>query len=354
MIKLPWEPIYTIERSDMPEVTIFGVISVVSGLARNEDGKVFAQQLVSVGDVGHLLWTRSLLKPWQLLSHLPQIRKKFPALTSEHLALMMSSHNAEPHHLELLKEIAQIGNLDESHLKCPPSYPLSQQMRLKHQADGVAPKPLFHNCSGKHFSYLLDVKIRGGDPERYLKPEEPQFSSLRKLLAYLLGRANDQFATTIDGCQLPNYGLSAVEIACLYHGLLSPVPPYWTEPASDDLANQVQCLNTVGQWMRQFPEVIGGLDRLDSRLTKGDLSSDKTIITVAKNGADGLLGIAVAPCKKYVNGLGVLIKLSSGYDLKHMQVVVSQLFERLELTEPASVPQTLGIRTDHIKTKFHF
>jgi L-asparaginase II len=353
MTNLPWHPIFTIERSGMPEVTVFGIISVVEPSSNRQDGKSFYHQVIRVGDVDCTLWTRSLLKPWQLLSHLERIRQGLPDLSEEHFALMMSSHSGEPHHLKLLNEIARIGNLDESQLQCPPSYPLSPLMRSRLKAEGKAPKSIFHNCSGKHFSYLLDVELKGEDTKKYLDPKGTQFKPLKTLLKSVLGRGDDLQETT-DGCQLPNYGLSALEIACLYHGLLSPLPCDLVQNLAADHAVQVKDLSTIGGWMKQFPKIIGGEDRLDSRITQGELQSDKNIPIVAKDGADGLLGIAVAPNEKHANGLGIVIKLSSGYEIKHMQIVVGEIFRRLGLVQPVCDQAVPGIRSDHVKTRFHF
>ncbi|MFX6857585.1 asparaginase, partial [Acinetobacter baumannii] len=94
-----------IERSEQPEVTVYGIISVVG--ANSSTGKV--DEILAYGDVNHFLWSRSLLKPWQLLSHYEIIKENFPKLKPKHLALMMASHSCEQIHLDLLADIIAIG-----------------------------------------------------------------------------------------------------------------------------------------------------------------------------------------------------------------------------------------------------
>jgi hypothetical protein len=83
---------------------------------------------------------------------------------------------------------------------------------------------------------------------------------------------------------------------------------------------------------------------------------------VAKEGADGLLGLGVAACPRYPNGLGIAIKLSSGFDSHHMELITREIVSALGLTSQGNKAVSKAdadtdmptIRTDHIKTEFHF
>jgi L-asparaginase II len=125
--------------------------------------------LVQLGDINYQLWSRSLLKPWQLVQHLPILKRHFPQLKSEHLALFMASHSAEPRHLELLEEIIAITGANEAGLKCPPATPLSSETKSQIGPGEEKARRRFHNCSGKHIGYLSAIKASGGDPEKYLQ-----------------------------------------------------------------------------------------------------------------------------------------------------------------------------------------
>ena len=73
---------------------------------------------------------------------------------------------------------------------------------------------------------------------------------------------------------------------------------------------------------------------------------------IAKEGADGLLGVSIVS-NKFPNGLGICIKLSSGFDNKHMELILREILQQLELAPPKK-KEAQDVRVDHIKTHFHF
>lgn len=332
--KTPWQPLYTIERSGITEVSVYGIVSVVEGTASRD-----VRQLLEFGDVNYMLWSRSLLKPWQLLSHFQELIDHYPALTDEHLTLMLSSHSAEAPHLKLLNEILAIGAVSDHFLKCPATFPLSNEMRIALKEQGEIPRSTYHNCSGKHSGYLLSMKTEGLDLDDYLNPEGAQFVVLKELLCNLTGRSVQTFGATTDGCQLPNYGLTPYEMAKFYQGLACGIE------TSDKRTAQ---LKTLADLMRDHPFIVGGSDRFDSRLMNGKYTNLDEVPLVAKEGADGLLGIGIGRCRRFENGLGILIKLSSGNDTKHMETIVQEVLRQLGLLvpkpeKPVQVPQCAKI-----------
>ncbi|HEY9713710.1 MAG TPA: asparaginase [Chroococcales cyanobacterium] len=344
-MELPWQPIYTIERSGQPEVTVYGIISVVSG----------PSQLLSLGEIDYGLWTRSLLKPWQLLSHYCELTNSYPELTDEHLALMMASHSAEEHHLELLNEIMEIGVVSDALLKCPPSYPIDKRAKMREQ--GQKPKSLYHNCSGKHFGYILALKALGLSAQDYLNPESEQFVILKKILSHLLGRPAESFAETTDGCQLPNYALSSREMSRLYQMLANPeyARQNRRELGDSSADRNLACFSHLGELMRTYPQVIAGADRFDAKLMSHQLAGTETLEIVAKEGADGLLGIGIGACTELPEGAGILIKTSAGYDARHMEAITREIFRQLGIVAPVvATDKASKVRTDHIVSKFHF
>jgi L-asparaginase II len=352
MSTMPWRPLYTIERSDQPEVTVYGMIAVVSA------GPTGTADLLACGDVNHAVWSRSCLKAFQLLSHFETVKSSYPALSPEHLALMMSSHHSEKLHLDLLDQIMHIGDISEEHLLCPTRWPISAEMRLQVQAQGKSPKPLYHDCSGKHFSYLLSLKAKGLPLDQYLAVSNQEHRLLEALLAELLGRPAEGFLTTTDGCQMVNYALTPRELAVLYQ-LLSSAKPAASKNGSESKPTSLGQLDQILDLFRRYPIIIGGSESFDTRLMQGKLPGIDLPL-IAKNGADGLLAIGVVPNSVYPQGLGILIKLSSGYEDRHMQAICGELFSQLGLydenqskavTKPPSGPR---VRTDHIKSHFHF
>ncbi|MDP3508202.1 MAG: asparaginase [Candidatus Melainabacteria bacterium] len=352
---LPWQPLFTIERSGRKEVTVYGIICLVTGIESSSKVQSIAtvKPLVQLGDINYQVWSRSVLKPWQLLQHLPILKRHFPQLKSEHLALFMASHSAEPRHLELLEEIVAITGANEADLKCPPAAPMSSETKSLIGVGEEKARRRFHNCSGKHIGYLSAIKASGGDPEKYLQADQPQHVRLRKVLSALIKRSEESLLSTTDGCQLPNYALSVFEMAYLYQSLLSKTAVAFDDSQIEECA---EYYHELGQLILAHPRAISGEGRVDFRLITQDLFGACEVPIVAKEGADGLLGVGIGSCEKYPHGLGLCIKLSSGFDNRHMELILREVLKKLKLIGPRPEKRRTPreIKIDHIKTYFHF
>ncbi len=320
----PWEPLFTIERSGIPEITISGILVVMNGDKNT---------LVNVGNDKGPIWSRSLLKPWQFACHLPLLKAAFPKLKPQHMAMMMASHNGEHRQLALLKEILDIGQFSEAQLQCPASYLLSATEALKLQSQGKEKKSLYHPCSGKHLGTLLTLKAMGLSTENYLTPQHELYVQLKNFLATQTGQAPDSFLETIDGCGMPNFALSAKGMAQLFQRLAQGHP------------------SEIGNLMQEHAFLIGGAGRLDTRLMSHSMVTDSAISVVAKEGADGLLGVGIGPTQQYPEGLGILVKLASGYQPAYLEVIIQHVFEALGLLAPKS---PTDLNKSPLTTHFHF
>ena len=350
-MNIDWQPIYSVERSGVAEVTMAGAICVVEG---NGNAQELPLPLLTLGDVGFPLWTRSLLKPWQLLSHLSELKVAYPQLTPEHLAIMMASHNADPSHLKLLDEIMSIGGCKEEWLLCPATYPHSREFSSRLKSEGKPERRIYHNCSGKHFGYLMAIKAAGGDVSDYTSFSGPHFVPLEKLLCAVLHKDRSELTATTDGCQLPNYAVTIREMATLYQGLANIEK--FPRSGDSDVDRMLDLYPEILSLIRQFPETIGGNDRLDTKIISGALKVIGSPPVIAKEGAQGLLAIGVGKTAAYPNGLGIVIKLSGGLESKHTEMIASEILAQLGLCpHPSTTPsQPAGTRTDHLKIKFHF
>jgi L-asparaginase II len=340
----PYAPIYSIERSDHQEVLIEGIVSVVAGTA---SGSV--RNLLTIGDDRFLIWTRSILKPWQTTANLPFLQEGYPDLLPQHLAVITGSHRAGIEHLCLLRQIISLGRVSEDDLRCPVSMPKDQQIRLQFERESEGPRRLFHNCSGKHLGYLLAMKAQKIKTDNYLDPTGPQHRPLLSVLHQLTGRPIESFLPTVDGCQLPNYSLTAFEAATLYLGLLNHA---CLPTARIDDAGLVDRLSYVGGLMRSYPDLIDGQGTLDTDIMKGRFLKvgDQTKL-VAKVGAEGLLAVGVGPTEIYPYGAGILIKLAHGMTVNHIEIIVKELMRQMSLTGDT----VDGAKKDsHLRTKFYF
>lgn len=341
MHSFPWAPLYSIERSGKTEVTVSGVISVVDGNANT---------LLEVGDAAYSLWTRSCLKAWQLLAHMPILKANYPQLQPHHFALMMSSHSAEEIHLKTLDEISEIGNVSQENLQCPSTYPMAHAERIHLKDHGEGPNSKYNNCSGKHMGYLLAMKATNLPSDNYLAPEGKQFEPLRQLLAYLLKNKNAEFPTTIDGCRIPNYAFAISDLAKLYAQLGNDFKGKQIEAAPENLQEMLREWPSLRTYMHDFPEIIGGKNRIDTRIMQGDLTESQNVKLLAKQGADGLLAISILPNPQQPTGLGIVIKLASGTDMHHMETIVKEILHQLGLR----AQEKADPKNAHLHNYFHF
>jgi L-asparaginase II len=343
----PFKPLFTIRRSGRLEVTVYGIVSVMAG------SEVDCYPLIAEGDTNFELWSRSLLKPWQLLTNYSILKDNFPGLKDEHLALCMASHSGEAAHIKALEEIWAITGIDESALKCPPASPVDAETKEVMKERGEKARRRYHNCSGKHSGFLAAVKVSQGEDKMkdYLSESAPHHVRLRSILSRLCLRPDASFASTTDGCQLANYALSAAELSYLYMTLLNP--GCLTEEAKDSAL--FADYGELGRIMLKHPRMVSGLGRLDYKIMTGEIFGDAPAM-VAKEGADGLLGIGVAANPLFPNGLGIAIKLSAGFDTHHMELITREILTTLGLTNQAAKTTTKvdGVRTDHIKSEYHF
>jgi len=83
---------------------------------------------------------------------------------------------------------------------------------------------------------------------------------------------------------------------------------------------------------------------------QGELTEAEGLTILAKQGADGLLAIAISPTPQYSDGLGLVIKLASGTDMHHMETIVKHLFYQLGLRDDEKPDP----KNTHLHNTFHF
>jgi L-asparaginase II len=94
-----------------------------------------------------------------------------------------------------------------------------------------------------------------------------------------------------DGCGLPTVSNTVAELAQIYAGLVRDKNADW-----------------IWESMVRHPDLVGGFNRLDSTILKAGEGS-----VIAKEGADGLLGLAIEH-PDYPKGLGIVIKIAHGWN----------------------------------------
>ncbi len=265
-----WVPLVDYRRNGVSEVTIHGAISFVSGknLIYSYGGNV-------------LCYGRSMMKPQQLKVFAQDLE---PLLSWDCKAVSVASHNAEPDHIRAVKEILKPSEMGL--MQTPFSLPMVQFGRQMRR-----PRRWYHPCAGKHAAILRGCQVRGWSRIGYTWPHHPFHGEYLSVVARALGPEWRPQTTAKDGCGLPTISMTVTELARLYAQLVVQKDEDW-----------------IWQAMTTRPDMVGGFNRLDSTILKSCHGK-----VLAKEGADGLLGLAIEH-PDYPEGLGVVVKIAHGWD----------------------------------------
>ena len=231
---------------------------------------------------------RSSTKSLQALPLLETGAAETLAITSEEMAVAISSHNGEPQHVDAATRLLGRVGLDEHDLQCGPQQPAGA-------AHDAPARRIPNNCSGKHAGFLATASHIGQDPATYLDPSGRLQLQIRETILEMTGAPADQISTAIDGCSAPTFRLP---LASLATGLARMAnPDQLDRPRAD------ACRSLVGS-ARLHPALVGGAvtPRFDTALlaaTKGRLFS--------KVGAEGVQTVGIVG-----SGLGFAAKIDDG------------------------------------------
>ena len=264
-----WEPLLDYRRNGVSETTIHGAVAWASGgkLIHSFGGNV-------------LCYGRSMMKPITLKIFADDLE---PVLNWEQRAISVASHNGDTEHVAAAQSI-----LDPSEwglMQTPLDVPLIQfgrQVRRKRR--------WYHTCSGEHAAILRGCKLRGWDRVGYTLPHHPMFRAYIDVLRRTLGEDWEPKRVARDGCGIPTVSNTVSELALLYSRLVVEKDSDW-----------------IWEAFIRNPDLVGGFNRLDSTIIKAGGGR-----VIAKEGADGLLGIAVEH-PDYPEGLGIVIKIAHGW-----------------------------------------
>ena len=287
-------PLVRVERGGIEEGIHLGHLAVVDA-----GGRLHA----SLGDPGHVTYFRSCAKPFQAIGSLSAGIAARYELGAEHIAIMAASHNGEPRHVELVRDLLHRTGIEESALQCGAHWPYDEPAATaaRHQLD--QPLAVFNNCSGKHAGMLAAARALEAPLDTYLDPAHPVQQRIRGVVEAFTGCPPANIHYGIDGCSAPNAAVPLAAMARSFAALLTSTQ---------------ETPRTVVGAMTQHPFLIGGTDRFDTRLmevTGGRL--------LAKGGAAG------AHCTgDRRSGRGLAVKLDSG-DGTWTAVAVMAALERL-------------------------
>ena len=318
--EVEWEPLIDYRRNGVSENTIHGAISWFSG----------SKNIHSFG--GNVLcYGRSMMKPF----YIKVFAKELAAVTNvKQKAISVASHNGTAQHVDAAQSL-----LKESEwglMLTPLDTPLVQFGRQVRR-----PRRWFNNSSGHHAAILLACRLKGWNRAGYTLPSHPVFQEYMKIVKNYLGENFTPLKIARDGDGLPTVAMTVNELAKCYAGLAKNRREDW-----------------IWESMCEEPDLVGGYNRLDTTIMKSCKGK-----VIAKEGADGLLGLAIDHAD-YPDGLGIVIKIAHGWNPQATWYVARGILGSLgfELRNPyplkrqkaflvpGIVPQNLIIKLEKIPT----
>ncbi|MGW6279738.1 asparaginase [Kribbella sp. NPDC055071] len=268
-----------------------------SVVVTNPDGSV----AWSVGVVDEPMFPRSSNKPMQALG---MLRNGLP-LDGRLLALAGASHSGEQIHLDGVREILGLAGLDESVLRTPEQYPLTDAARDAWVRAGYGPERITMNCSGKHAAMILTCTLNDWPLDDYRAPDHPLQKEIRAAIEDSAGEKVSSIA--VDGCGAPIFAITLSGLARSF-GLFAAAAP-------DTLEGRVAAA------FREHPAYASGSTRDEYELMR-DTSG-----VFCKAGAEGVYAVGLA------DGRGIALKIDDGA-ARPRKVVMAAVLQHLGITNP--------------------
>jgi L-asparaginase II len=276
-------PLLAVLRGSHVESVHHGSIAVV-----DRTGRV----LYRAGDPDAAMFTRSTLKPLQVVPLVAAGGLEQLGLDQRALALMCASHNGEPEHVRVAEQILAAAGCRPEQLACGTHVPMFYLSNGRYPPPGEVATPLQHNCSGKHAGMLALCRLRGLDPDGYTAAAHPVQAIIRETVAAFAGVDPAAMASGTDGCSVPNYAFALTALAASYARLAAGGP----DPVLGDIPARIFAA------MTQHPFLISGTGRQDAAIAAAGAGD-----WISKIGGEGVQTIGIRS-----RGLGIAIKIADG------------------------------------------
>ena len=276
-------PLVKITRGSQTESIHRGDIVAVSG-----SGEI----LFSYGDAYKSTFWRSSAKPFQLLQLIEIGGIERFHFTPSEIALMCASHGGEESHVNEVKALLEKLGKSVDDLDCGISRPMNER-EYRRLLKGNIPFTAANNpCSGKHSGMLALGIISDIELENYINPEHPVQKIMLKTVSEMTDMEENKIDIAIDGCGVPVFGMSILNMAIAYAKLAGP----YTKDIRGD------ALKIISHAMVTNPYFVAGTDRLDTIImeeTNGKI--------LAKLGAESVYCMSILD-----KGIGIALKIEDG------------------------------------------
>ncbi len=273
-----------VTRGGMVESRHRGAVAVVDAL-----GKV----IFSAGDVAAPVYARSSAKPLQALPLIETGAADAFGYGDIQIALSCASHNGEAEHVEQVSRMLQRIGLDGDALECGIQLPDREIAFRPLIENGIAPRRIHNNCSGKHAGFLSTAIHMKEDHHGYIHDGHPTMDRVTRAMREMTGETPEAAPCGIDGCGIPVVGFSLLGWA---QGMARLANPEGLAPERAAAAKRIV------RAMTEEPFYVAGRERFCTQVMK--IVRDRAAI---KTGAEGVFAGAFPGL-----GIGVAIKIDDG------------------------------------------
>ncbi|MCK5444247.1 MAG: asparaginase [Rhodospirillaceae bacterium] len=287
-------------------------------IAMNSRGETLA----AWGKTGAEIYPRSAIKMLQALVLVESGAADNFDLSNAELALATASHNGAVEHVNrVIKWLERIG-LDIGALECGAQEPMGKSAADDLIKQSVIATAVHNNCSGKHAGFLTTALHMGAPLKGYVKADHPVQQRVRSVIEEMCGVKLASDNGGIDGCNIPAFLLPLDAFA---RGLAAML--------SDNLsASRKQATKRILEAMAEFPELVAGRGRFDTRLMQATNGA-----VISKTGAEGVQ-VALVPA----DGVAIVIKCDDGAK-RAAEVAMAGALQNLGLLSKAAVAELADV-----------
>ncbi len=307
-----------VTRGDMVESRHRGSVAVVD--AR---GKV----VMAIGDISSPVYARSSAKPLQALPFVESGAADAFGFGDVEIALSCASHNGEAEHVAKVSEMLARVGLSGDALECGVQLPDKEVAFRPLIENGVTPRAVHNNCSGKHAGFLSTAVHLEDNPAGYIGPDHPVMERVTAAMRDMTGESFGSSPCGFDGCGIPVIGASLTGWA---QGMARMAAPDGLAPARAEAAKRIV------RAMTEEPFYVAGRGRFCTQVMK--IVREKAAI---KTGAEGvyagiLPGLGLGVALKIDDGGTRAAEVAMGAVMVHLGVVSGEHLDRLTdiLTPP--------------------
>ncbi len=285
-----------------------------------------------VGNPYKRTFIRSSAKPLQAMAVVESGAYEAYGLNPSELAVMCSSHYAEPFHIDAVSSVFSKIGLTEESLLLGKTYSLNEEVTQTLCRAGKNKQRIFNNCSGKHAGMLAISEHKKYDLKTYDLLDHPVQQMMLETVADLSEIKADDIGIGTDGCGVPVFELPLFNMALSYAKLANTSALEGSRKNAADL---------VVESMQSHPQMVAGTGGFCSELMA---QSNGKII--------GKLGAEAVYCVGLLEkGIGIAVKIEDG-NMKVLSSVVMEVLKQLDALDAAEMKalESFHIR-ENINTK---